>query len=467
MKHLIVDHLNKLDKKKDLKEMGKKFEEELMILILRDQEFAAQALEVVEPGTFSLEKLRIICRSLVSLRLEYGTHPDADQVQLRAIEPLKRAFPERIKEINAFFESINREIGNEEFVRDNALKFAKREKMKAVLLKTVDMISGPRPEDADHGLIAKMVGEVASLGYNAAETHNYARDFEERYKKTFRECLVPTGWNEINRITKGGLSAGQMGVIMAPTGTGKSQLLCHIGAAALKAGHKVLHVTLELPGSIIGRRYDAMLTQLPIDELELNKPLVKEVVDSMPGSLEILKYTRGTVTCSGLAARIDKFVLRGWKPDLIIVDYGDLLKAEGLHSRNDVALQSVFEGMVALGEQFNCPVWTASQTNRSGIKAHINELDNISDSFAKTFCANLILTLSRRPEDIQNSAGRLFVAKNNLGPDKQTFSLQFETYSKTFIEVVEEEGLQVPNMKDQNSKLQTIFDRTQTKLRDA
>ena len=116
--------------------------------------------------------------------------------------------------------------------------------------------------------------------------------------------------------------------------------------------------------------------------------------------------------------------------------------------------------MFSFGWKFHCPIATATQTNRSGIKAEINELDSIADAFSKAFCANFIYTISRRPQDIENNTGRGHVAKSNLGPDKITHPLFFDTYTTTKIDILPEDSYKEPdaiNMQSQKERLKNIW----------
>jgi len=118
---------------------------------------------------------------------------------------------------------------------------------------------------------------------------------------------------------------------------------------------------------------------------------------------------------------------RGIKPGLIIVDYADLLKPVTVRKEKRNELESIYEELRALSQEFQCPIWTASQTNRSGLNAEVITMEQISEAFNKCFVADFIFTVSRTIEDKQNNKGKMFIAKNRNGPDGLVHELFMDT----------------------------------------
>ena len=112
---------------------------------------------------------------------------------------------------------------------------------------------------------------------------------------------------------------------------------------------------------------------------------------------------------------------------MIIVDYGDLLKPVGSYREKRNELESIYEGLRALAQEFECPIWTASQTNRSGLNAEVITMESISEAFSKCFVADMIFSVSRTIEDKNTNQGRIFVAKNRNGPDGLVFPIFMDT----------------------------------------
>jgi hypothetical protein len=112
---------------------------------------------------------------------------------------------------------------------------------------------------------------------------------------------------------------------------------------------------------------------------------------------------------------------------MVIVDYGDLIKPISAQREKRNELESIYEELRAIAQTFNCPVWTASQTNRSGLNAEVITMESISEAFNKCFVADFIFTVSRTIKDKNTNEGRFYVAKNRNGPDGLVFPIFMDT----------------------------------------
>jgi replicative DNA helicase len=112
---------------------------------------------------------------------------------------------------------------------------------------------------------------------------------------------------------------------------------------------------------------------------------------------------------------------------MIIVDYGDLLKPVVVRKEKRSELESIYEELRAIATEFKCPIWTASQTNRSGLNAEVITMEQISEAFSKCFVADFIFSISRTIEDKQNNQGKMFIAKNRNGPDGMVYNIFMDT----------------------------------------
>ena len=90
-------------------------------------------------------------------------------------------------------------------------------------------------------------------------------------------------------------------------------------------------------------------------------------------------------------------------------------------------LESIYEELRAISTEFQCPIWTASQTNRSGLSADVITMEQISEAFNKCFVADFIFSVSRTIEDKQNNQGKIFIAKNRNGPDGMVYDIFMDT----------------------------------------
>tara|TARA_R100001082_G_scaffold36376_1_gene19108 strand:- start:129 stop:956 length:828 start_codon:yes stop_codon:yes gene_type:complete len=226
---------------------------------------------------------------------------------------------------------------------------------------------------------------------------------------------------------KKGLGSGELGVIIAPTGAGKSMALAHLGASAIKSGKNVVHYTLELSESVTGQRYDSCLSSVPLSTLFARKDEVLESISDLDGSLIIKEYPTKTASCNTIRTHLEKLKKRNQKVDMIIVDYADLLRSVSNFREKRDELGSIYEDLRAIAQENKCPLWTASQTNRTGLNAEVVTMESISEAFNKCFVADFICSISRTIKDKNANTARLFVAKNRNGPDGLVFPMFMDT----------------------------------------
>jgi replicative DNA helicase len=270
--------------------------------------------------------------------------------------------------------------------------------------------------------ISKTINDSLKLGSDTNFGYDYLADFEARFVPKHRRP-VTTGWQEIDKICGGGLGKSELGVVIAPTGAGKSFCLVHLGTQGIKEGKVVVHYTLELQDTIIASRYDSCLTGYPLSDIINFKEEVYEEIKDIDGKLIVKEYPTKSASTNTIKSHLTRLLKRGIKPGMIIVDYADLLKPVTVRKEKRAELESIYEELRGISTEFNCPVWTASQTNRSGLNAEVITMEQISEAFNKCFVADFIFSVSRTVEDKQNNQGKMFIAKNRNGPDGMIYDI--------------------------------------------
>ena len=252
--------------------------------------------------------------------------------------------------------------------------------------------------------------------------HEYIDQVEERYQANIRHTS-PTPWDVVNEIMDGGLGRGELGVFVAPAGIGKSMALVSIAAAAVEKGLNVVYYTLELAEGYVGSRFDSYYTNIPSQDLKFHMEDVKEAVGKLKGNLIIKYYPTKTASVGTLTAHLEKCVMQGFQPDIVLVDYADLLKETNVNNnkRHDQALGSIYEELRGLAGTYGFPIWTASQANRSALEDDIIGAEKIAESYSKVMIADFVVSLSRKTTDKLSGTGRWHVIKNRFGPDGLTF----------------------------------------------
>lgn len=415
-----------MTKEEDFSKYGNRFQESLVSLIFQDRAFSDQIREVLDISFLELKYLRAFVQLIFDHRDNFGSHPSSD-----ALSSIIRAdigdHSEIIqKQIREYFARIlsSGEVRDAEYIKKTALDFCRKQKLKEALLQSADLINSSKSTSYDE--VREKINTALKLGAENNFGYDYIADFEERFLLKSRNP-VSTSWKEMDKITLGGLGCGELGVVIAPTGVGKSMALAYLGAQAVKAGKIVVHYTLELLDTVVAMRYDSCITGINISDLVLKKDDVWDEIKDIEGRLIVKEYPTKTASTQTIKNHLDKLKSRDIEPDLIIVDYGDLLRPVDKRKEKRNELESIYEELRGVAQIYDCPVWTASQTNRTGLNAEVITMESISEAFNKCFVADFIFTISRTGDDKALNEGRIFIAKNRNGPDGIVFPIHMET----------------------------------------
>ena len=167
----------------------------------------------------------------------------------------------------------------------------------------------------------------------------------------------------------------------------------------------------------------------------------------------VKEYPTKSASTNTIKTHLETLRRRNIEVDMVIVDYGDLLRPVSALREKRNELESIYEELRAIAQVNECPVWTASQTNRSGLNAEVITMESISEAFNKCFVADFIFTISRTIEDKANNEGRIFIAKNRNGADGLVYPLFMDT-SNVKIDVLTQAPLTIGNVVMKTAKEQ-------------
>jgi archaellum biogenesis ATPase FlaH len=436
--------------KQGFSQYGKDFQESLCHLILVDRPFADQILEVLDINFLELKYLQVFVRKIIAHRENFPEHPGEDIMKTVIRTGLNSELESVQQQTRNYFARIYRaDTDDSEYIKSTALDFCRKQKLKGAMLKSVKLL-----ESLSFDEISQEINDALKLGSDSNCGHDYIKDFEQRFLFKARNP-TRTGWDEIDKITHQGLGNGELGVVIAPTGAGKSMALVHIGAQALMDGKNVLYYTLELSETVVGSRFDSCITKVPLNDLTDFKAQILERIQELEGKLVVKEYPTKSSSVATLKNHVEKVITRGFKPDIILVDYADLLRPISTLREKRHELETIYEQLRGLAQEYKCCVWTASQTNRSGLNAEVITMESISEAFNKCFVADFILSISRTAEDKLNNQGRIFIAKNRNGVDGVIYPIYMNTSNIT-IRVLTSSGETIGEVQKDAKKRQEI-----------
>jgi len=351
MTQQIIDNLHKY---------GLEFQSKIIAGIISDQSFFERILDIIDIEFFENEAHKWILKEAISYFLEYKSAPTLQVYKVR-IDTIKSDLLKQtvVDNLRSVYTKLTDSDLN--FVREQFLEFCKNQKLKSAIYNSVDLL-----KSGDYEKVKHLVDEAIKAGAERNLGHNYHKEVDIRMSEAARKTIT-TGWDVIDSLMDGGLGPGELGVIVAPSGIGKSWILASIGASAMKRGLNTMHYTLELNENYVGLRYDCCFTGINFQDIKKNVDVVKKKLSTVDGKLFVKYFPLKTVSAQGLKIHFERLMmLEGIKPDLIIVDYADLIRPieKEKNSNSYSEAGNVYEELRMIAGELGVPLWTASQSNR-------------------------------------------------------------------------------------------------------
>lgn len=418
-----------------LSKYGYSFQIKIISSLLTDRIYLQQVTDILSPEYFESEANQWVVKTIKEYFLEYSQIPTLDvfkiKVQSESSDILKTSIIDNLKEVFKYLEA-----DDLAFVKEESLQFCKNQEIKKAIMDSVDLLQRGQYDE-----IKKRVDAAMKAGADKDIGYEYLLNIKERYTDNVRNT-VPTCWPLINDLAGGGFGKGELVIFVAGPGGGKSTAMMNIGAHLLKKGMRIVHYTMELTEAYVSQRYDAVITGIATQNLKYHIDDVEAELKNITGELIIKYYPTKTASVSSLKAHMDKLILQGKKPDIVIVDYADLLRsnAKGRDSLHQ-ELENIYEDLRGMAGEYEVPVFTASQANRSSAESDIITGDQVASSFAKIMIGDFVISLSRKVTDKIAGTGRWFVIKNRFGPDGLTLPSRLNM-SNGRIDIFEETSIQ-------------------------
>ena len=415
----------------DLNKYGPGFQVKVISSLLTHKEFLLNIHDILDEEYFDNQAHKWIVGEILKYYNKYHTTPTLEvlKVELKKVsnEVLQVSIKEQLREAYKNADT------DTEYIEGEFSAFCKNQQLKKALLNSVDLL---KAEDYDS--IRINIDNALKAGQDKNLGHEYNKDIETRYRHENR-ITVPTQWNEFNDILQGGLGNGDFGLIFGGPGAGKSWALVSLAGHAVKMGYNVVYYTLELGEDYVGRRFDAFFTQIPANEILNHKDKVEDVLTKLKGNLIIKEFPPGKATMSTLESHIQKCTDLGTPPDMIVIDYVDLLRSKRNSKERKDEIDDIYTSTKGLARQLNIPIWSASQVNRQGAQDEIIEGHKAAGSYDKMMITDFAASISRRAKDKQTGVGRIHIMKNRYGMDGLTFGAKINIAIGSYELISEEE----------------------------
>lgn len=403
-------------------------------LMLHDTSFAIHMRSAVEPSHFGNKALQWFFNTL---NTEDVFTPVTLKEELIKDVKAKKIREDEIQKYVETYQLITAEPlpAEKEHLRATLSSFVRTQSVKQEIMASFDLMDAGEWET-----IASRMADACRAGIDIEDNGQFFfKDIEARLqRRSLQEEYqrYSTGIPELDDLTYGGIKSKQLGMIVGGTGRGKSVFLSWLGRVAVLLGKRVLYVTLEMPEDDIAARYDAMLSRVKIGELKdhqqeiLNtlKPMAQRYADS----LIIKEWPAMQMTVWMLKSYVMKLSSMGMPPDMVIVDYVDLIKPHTNYGSVHEDVDAITKALHGITKELNIATWTASQLNRSGLAMETPDETSISGALSKLFTCDLSIFMAQTNEEREDEEMRLVIGKNRNGPAGRTVRIDTNYAYMTF-----------------------------------
>jgi len=370
--------------------------------LVYNEEYLRKVLPFIEPDYFNDRSERIVFQHITKYVAEYNSLITKEVLRIE-IEDRRDITQDEVKNINGTINELEDIECDSEWLSDTTEKWCRDRAIYLALMESIKIADG-QDDKKNRDAIPTILSDALSVSFNRNVGHDYLEDYEERYELYNRkESRIQFDLEFFNKITKGGLPNKTLNIALAGTGVGKSLFMCHHASSVLLAGKNVLYITLEMAEEKIAERIDANLLNVNIQEItDLPKPIFESKVTNLAkktqGSLIIKEYPTASAHSGHFKALLNELALKkSFKPDIIFIDYLNICASSRYKAGSNVNsysyIKAIAEELRGLAVEANVPIFSATQTTRSGFASSDVDLTDTSESFGLPATADLMFAL--------------------------------------------------------------------------
>ena len=383
--------------------MPTNLEQTILRNLLTDENYMRKVLPFIKPDYFE-GIYRILFREAGKFVAKYNKLPNTEafKIELDGADKLND------EQYNLAMDIVPQLFSNEKvddkWLLDTTEKWCQDRAIYLAIMESISIIDG-KHEQLTKGALPDLLTKALGVGFDLQVGHDYVENAEDRFKFYHtEEDRLPFDLEYFNTITKGGVPRKTLNIALAGTGVGKSLFMCHVAASSLVQGQNVLYITMEMAEERIAERIDANLLDVPIDQLDkISKDrfslMVNNIAKKTTGKLIIKEYPTGSAHSGHFRALLNELKLkRQFEPDLIFIDYLNIcassrMKGMGGAINSYSYIKAIAEELRGLAVEFDVPIFSATQTTRSGYSNSDVGLEDTSESFGLPATADLMFAL--------------------------------------------------------------------------
>jgi replicative DNA helicase len=401
--------------------LGETFQLQLLNQLVVDREFSTSIMDVIESSYFDNKYFKIILQMIKEYFTKYESTPNFDTLEQIVKSEISQELVAKIV-LDTLKKVKDAPVEGTVFVQEKALKFCKQQELQKAMDRAQKIINEGDFESYDK--VEGLVREALQVGERDTGITDIFANLDTVLDEDFRHP-IPIGIPGIDRLLKGGLAKGEIGVILAPTGVGKTTILTKIANTAFNMGYNVLQVFFEDNPKIVQRKHFTLWTGIEPDNLVLHKETVmskiNEIHETMKNELILKKLPSDTMTMLQIKNQVRKMIADGTKIDLILLDYIDCVLPESSSKDEWKAEGSVMRGFEAMCHELNLVGWTATQGNRSSISSEVVTTDQMGGSIKKAQVGHVIISVAKTLQQKEMNLATIAITKSRIGKDGVVF----------------------------------------------
>ncbi len=401
--------------------LGNTFQLQLLNQLILDKEFAQSIVDVLEASYFDNKYFKLVVQMVKEYYAKYQTTPNFETLEQIAKAEISQELALKIV-IDTIKQIQDAPFDGSVFVQEKALKFCKQQELQKAMDKAQKIITNGDFESYDQ--VESMVREALQVGERETGTLDVFNGLDDVLNDDYRHP-IPMGIDGIDRLLKGGLAKGEIGVVLAPTGVGKTTLMTKIANTAFSMGYNVLQIFFEDNPKIIQRKHFTIWTGIEPDNLSMRKDevmeKVKEIQNTMENKLILKKLPSDTMTMSQIKNQVRKMIADGTKIDMITLDYIDCVVPDNTKNDEWKAEGSVMRHFEAMCHELGIAGWTATQGNRSSISSEVVTTDQMGGSIKKAQVGHVIISVAKTLQQKEMKLATIAITKSRLGQDGVVF----------------------------------------------
>jgi replicative DNA helicase len=400
--------------------LGSSFQIRLVKQLIEDTKFSEEIMDIIDPKYFDNEYLRLLSASLKDYYEKYETIPTYEtlfqiiKVDIKR-EIVRESALEMIKDVK------NTDNKDCLHTQEIAIKFCKQQELKKAIQKIQkiqDAGDFDRYDECEEILKgALLVGIEKDTGIDVF--HGISDVLSEDFRKP-----IPTGMVGIDNLMDGGLSKGELGLILAPFGVGKTTLITKMANTAYNLGYNVVQIFFEDNPKVIQRKHITCWTEISLNELSKNKEKIEKILPNFKnrsGSLILKKMASDSTTILKIKQYLRKLTSNGNKPDIVFIDYMDCVVPTKQFKDEWQGEGTVMRSFETMLTELDIAGWAAIQGNRRAIGANVVEADMIGGSIKKGQIGHIIISIAKTLEQKEEGRATVAILKSRFGKDGVIF----------------------------------------------